>query len=365
MRCWARSARESTPTTAYCASCAKASTLSRGSTSGCSKASLTRASGRRSEPRPEFEQAINAAAADTGLNQQFVEKDYWVTTILRIVVAELPGKTTFKGGTSLSKGWSLIDRFSEDIDLFVDPAKFDPKLGKNGVTRVLKALRDKVAAHPGLTLLEGGNTINGFSREDTFEYETRYAELPGVPATVRLEPGIQSGKQPIQTIALNSIVASFLMRRGQSGVADDLQPFDMALLHFRRTFVEKLFTIHSKIERLKADGTAVGRDARHYADLHALASQDDVIAMLNSPEYDELKLDYDKTSRVFFPKTYRPPNDLSFNKSDALFPSSALRAQIEKRLHTRVRRAFRRTAPSDPHRCPQPSRNHPRPALAG
>ncbi len=277
----------------------------------------------------EFEQAINAAAAEAGLDQQFVEKDYWVTTILRIVVVELPGKTIFKGGTSLSKGWNLIDRFSEDIDLFVDPGKFDPKLGKNGVTRVLKALRDKVAAHPGLRLLEGGKTISGFSREDTFEYETRYAELPGVPATVRLEPGIQSGKQPTQTIALNSIVASFLVRRGQGSVADDLQSFDMALLHFRRTFVEKLFTIHGKIERFKADGTAVGRDARHYADLHALASQDDVIAMLKSPEYDELKLDYDRTSREFFPKTYRPPNDLSFKNSDALFPSSALRAQIE------------------------------------
>lgn len=277
----------------------------------------------------EFEQAINATAAETGLNQQFVEKDYWVTTILRIVVAELPGKTIFKGGTSLSKGWGLIERFSEDIDLFVDPAKFDPRLGKNGVTRVLKALRDKVAVHPGLTLLEGGNTIRGFSREDTFQYETCYDQLPGVPATVRLEPGIQSGKQPTQTIALNSVVAAFLVSRGQVGVADDLQPFDMELLHFRRTFVEKLFTIHGKIERFKADGTAVGRDARHYADIHALAGEDDVVAMLNSPEYGELKLDYDKISQKFFPKTYRPPIDLSFNNSDALFPSSALRAQIE------------------------------------
>ena len=277
----------------------------------------------------EFEQAINAAAAETGLNQQFVEKDYWVTTILRIVVAELPGKTIFKGGTSLSKGWGLIDRFSEDIDLFVDPAKFDPQLGKNGVTRALKALRDKVAVHPGLTLLEGGNTISGFSREDTFKYETRYDQLPGVPATVRLEPGIQSGKQPTQTIALNSVVAGFLVSRDQGGVADDLQPFDMKLLHFRRTFVEKLFTIHGKIERFKADGTAVGRDARHYADIHKLAGENDVVAMLNSPEYGELKLDYDKTSQRFFPKTYRPPIDLSFNNSDALFPSPALRAQIE------------------------------------
>lgn len=278
---------------------------------------------------PDFEQALNAAAADAGLDQQFVEKDYWVTAILRIVVDALPGRTIFKGGTSLSKGWGLIDRFSEDIDLFVDPAQFEPPLGRNGVTRVLKVLRDRVAAHPGLTLLEGGNTIKGYSREDTFKYETRYAELPGVPATVRLEPGIQSGRQPTQTIALNSIVASFLIARGQGDVAEDLQPFDMALLHFRRTFIEKLFAIHGKVERLKTEGEALGRDARHYADIHALAGQDEVVAMLDSPEYAELKLDYDRTSRRFFPNSYRPPSDLSFKSSDALFPGTELRAQIE------------------------------------
>jgi hypothetical protein len=311
----------------------------------------------------EFEQAINAAAADVGLDQQFVEKDYWVTTILRIVVSVLPGKTIFKGGTSLSKGWRLIDRFSEDIDLFVDPAKFDPALGRNGVTRTLKNLRDAVAAHPGLTLLDGGHTINGFSREDTFEYETLYDELPGVAATVRLEPGIQSGKQPTATIALNSIVAGFLIDRGQGDVADDLQPFDMELLHFRRTFVEKLFTVHGKIERLKADSHAIGRDARHYADIHVLAGQAEARhARLTGVRRAQARLRQDQPEVLpqQLPATERP----RLHEQRRPLPRHGAARQDRGRLRARVRGALRGAALPNVRRCRRPSRSDSRLALS-
>lgn len=76
----------------------------------------------------EFRAAVLAAADSLDLDERFVEKDYWVTTILRIIARELGDKTIFKGGTSLSKGWALIERFSEDIDLFVDPQAWDPSL---------------------------------------------------------------------------------------------------------------------------------------------------------------------------------------------------------------------------------------------
>lgn len=46
-------------------------------------------------------------------------------------------KVIFKGGTSLSKGWNLIRRFSEDIDLFLDPLTFQPPLGKKAIDREL------------------------------------------------------------------------------------------------------------------------------------------------------------------------------------------------------------------------------------
>jgi predicted nucleotidyltransferase component of viral defense system len=54
---------------------------------------------------PEFEQAMLRAAAELDVSEQFVEKDYYVTEILRIVAGRLGDRVAFKGGTSLSKGW--------------------------------------------------------------------------------------------------------------------------------------------------------------------------------------------------------------------------------------------------------------------
>lgn len=50
-----------------------------------------------------------------------MEKDYFVTEVLRTVAEHFPTQSIFKGGTSLSKTWRLIDRFSEDVDLFPAP----------------------------------------------------------------------------------------------------------------------------------------------------------------------------------------------------------------------------------------------------
>lgn len=111
--------------------------------------------------------------------------------------------------------------------------------------------------------------------------------------------------------------------------AEDEGPFRMRLLHYRRTFVEKMFAIHSKVELLKRDGTPLGSYARHYYDLVQLAAQEDVLAMLKSPEYGAIKNDYDEISRAYFPQSYFWPKDMSFANSEALFPPEALAAVLE------------------------------------
>ena len=143
-----------------------------------------------------FDQVVVLAAAEHGLGEQFVEKDYYLTEILRIVVAELGERAIFKGGTSLSKGWGLIERFSEDIDLLVDHTR-EPALGKRAVDRRLKRLAEAVSEHPALSWQrEEGRTIGGLGREDYFTYESRFDALTGLRAAVRLEPGVQSGNFP-------------------------------------------------------------------------------------------------------------------------------------------------------------------------
>ena len=91
----------------------------------------------------------------------------------------------FKGGTSLSKGWGLITRFSEDIDLFVNPDRYHPRPGKSKMDGTLKELSAAVAEHPALTwLTDEGRTIGGLGREDYFAYSSHFAELPGIRPVV-------------------------------------------------------------------------------------------------------------------------------------------------------------------------------------
>ena len=102
----------------------------------------------------------------------------------------------------------------------------------------------------------------------------------------------------------------------------------MRLLHFRRTFVETMFAIHGKIEILKREGRELGGYARHYYDLFQLSQRPEVLAMLQSTEYTEIKTDYDRVSREHFPNSYYFPEGMRFSNSDALFPTGALAVMI-------------------------------------
>ena len=289
----------------------------------------------------EFEQAMLRTAERFGVSEQFIEKDYYVTEILRIVADELGDKAMFKGGTSLSKGWNLISRFSEDIDLFVNRATFDPPLGDNKLDRILKQLSTAVSRHPALTWLRDESfTIGGRGREDYFQYDTRFGDLPGIRPVVRLEPGVQSGTFPTEVVPITSMVGRFLLEEGRGAMADDLLGFDMTLLHYRRTFVEKLFALHGKVVRLVDEGHPLTRDTRHYADLFVLAGEEEVRQMLSSQEYEDIRNDYDRNSKEFYPDRYRPPEGLSFANSIALFPPDEIRAQLADDYEEQCRLLF-------------------------
>jgi Nucleotidyl transferase AbiEii toxin, Type IV TA system len=281
---------------------------------------------------PDFEQAVIRAAEHfrpRGLREALIEKDYYVTEALRIIEREAGSRVIFKGGTSLSKGWNLIQRFSEDIDIFLDPTAFTPPLGKNAIDRELKKLRDAIEEHPGLMFVKKeSKTLGGFGRNDRFEYVQRFAGAGEIRNRVFVEAGTASGREPTDRIQLQSYVGQFLKVSGISLGAEDEGPFEMRLLHFRRTFVEKMFAIHAKVEAFKTAGTEIGGYARHFYDLFCLAERPEVLAMLRSEEYAAIKADYDRISREHFEKSYAPPPDMSFAKSDALFPSTELQTVI-------------------------------------
>ena len=289
----------------------------------------------------DFEQAILRAAEHfraRGLRPAIIEKDYYVTEALRIIAETAGDKVIFKGGTSLSKGWDLIGRFSEDIDLFLDPLAFSPPLGKKGIDRELKHLRDTVGKHPALAFVrEESRTIGGFGRSDRFSYEQHLGGPGEVAGRILLETGTASGREPTATVPIRSYLAEFLEDTRQTLGAEDETPFTMRLLHFRRTFVEKLFAIHGKVELFKREGRPIGSYARHYYDLYQLAGQDEVQAMLQSPEYAEIKKDYDAISRAHFARDYFSPEDMRFARSDALYPAGELADTLAREYEQQCR----------------------------
>ncbi|HEY1462473.1 MAG TPA: nucleotidyl transferase AbiEii/AbiGii toxin family protein [Terriglobales bacterium] len=281
---------------------------------------------------PDFEQAILRAAEhfrERKLRPAIIEKDYYVTEALRIIATTSGGKVIFKGGTSLAKGWNLIQRFSEDIDIFLDPTAFQPALGKRAIDRELKKLRDAIGRHPALSFVENeSQTIGGFGRNDRFSYAQRFGGPGEVANRVLLEAGTASGREPSATIELRSYLGQYLEEKKQSLGAEDEGSFSLRLLHFRRTFVEKMFAIHGKVELLKRDKQPLGSYARHYYDLFQISGHPEVGTMLRSAEYAAIKTDYDQISRTHFSRSYFFPEGMSFANSDALFPPAELAAVI-------------------------------------
>jgi hypothetical protein len=112
-------------------------------------------------------------------------------------------------------------------------------------------------------------------------------------------------------VELRSILSEFLEAKGVSLGAEDEGRFTMRLLHFRRTFVEKMFAIHSKVELLKRDHRGLGTYARHYYDLFQLAGRDEVLDMLRSDEYVAIKNDYASRFRAATSRSLGDPERFS------------------------------------------------------
>lgn len=275
--------------------------------------------------RDDFPELVDLAAANLGINPAILEKDYYVTEALRAIASAYGEAIMFKGGTSLSKGWGLIDRFSEDIDLYVDPGE----RGAKARNTLLKSVINTAAAHPafqgGATKVDG---INGVARAARIAYRPQREAAPVAPS-VLIELGIQSGTFPHETRSIISLLAAQLREAGTAPDQDDCQPFRLKLLHFRRTVVEKMFALHDKVERgLIQSGTPIGGYARHYYDLSQLLERSEVREMLASSEYVEIVRDYHDVTTRFFPHQAFPPN-LELAHSPALFPSDDIRGVLE------------------------------------
>ncbi len=285
--------------------------------------------------RDDFTDLLILAGAELRIRPAIVEKDYYVTAALRIIAEQFPNLTLFKGGTSLSKGWKLIERFSEDIDLYVK----EDRTTSRSTDRRLRRIADAVGECPHLERDSGRKSVSGkLSRTEYYTYQSQTALYPGLESVVMLEAGIQSADYPIEERPIQSLLAELLDARAVFSGANDQAAFPMKLLHFRRTFVEKLYTIHDRVERLvKIKRIPLGSYARHYYDLYQLLQTEEVIKMLPTSEYASIAVDYRRLAMRFYPQQVLPPN-MDLSQSSALFPEADIHRQLEADYEDQCRR---------------------------
>lgn len=228
-----------------------------------------------------FGDAIDAAAAKSGLPPGLLEKDYWVSEVLRELSILYRGEFLFKGGTSLSKAYGLIERFSEDIDLLVLTNENDHA---DAIDARLDRMWRTAAGVTGGTPVTERHVLGSFI-DVQLPYPATKPRVGGLSENVRLEPGIAGGPLPREVKTIRPMLAEhFPEAEGYSIEAyEDLTSFELDVLHPARTLIEKLSAVNVIAEKLKLQDEAKrvvrSREARHFYDIYYLLDPDKCSAL--------------------------------------------------------------------------------------
>lgn len=228
-----------------------------------------------------LEVAVAAVAEATGIPASHVEKDYWLTEALRGVAAaaeELSVPICFKGGTSLSKVFGLIRRFSEDVDILAVLRADDSAAARH---KVLKALCVGAADATGLEPSPvGDKSSKGEKRAIVLAYPTAQSLVPLRHEGVLVEIGHWGGTYPHERHTIRSMIAEHGPGQGIDGDFEEFEPFDVEVLDPVRTTVEKLMLLHAAATSDAERRLAV---ARHYYDVWCLLGDDRIRTELSDP----------------------------------------------------------------------------------
>jgi predicted nucleotidyltransferase component of viral defense system len=263
--------------------------------------------------RAEKVAIFSAIAAEKGMTPFAVEKDWWVSRTLEIIFQmPIAAHLVFKGGTSLSKAWKLISRFSEDIDLAIDREFFEGYKGEISKTQIGK-LRKVAGVYTtgvffeelqqefivkGFVELEFKIIDTGESDQDPRIIEIYYPNVITQPTEyvlprVQIEISCRSLREPFSIQTFGSLVDEFYIDRD---FAESL--FEVQTVNPERTFLEKLFLLHEEFHRPAAK-MRVDRLSRHLYDIYYLAKAGIASKAINDKElYETIVSHRYKFSRV-------------------------------------------------------------------
>jgi len=286
--------------------------------------------------QPFFEQV----ATNIGISAEITEKDFWVCWSLQQLFGlnVFAPHLTFKGGTSLSKVYGIIDRFSEDIDLIID-RKFlgaigdkDPeaaaskKQRKKRIEILKESCRAKVATEilPALAetfgrVLPAGSQWRLSVADDDpdvqtviFEYPTCWPNAPAgyVKRVVRMEMGARSDDWP----ATEGTITPFVAEQFPSAFTEP--SCKVNTLAAERTFLEKAALLHEEQFRPREKPLPQGL-SRHYYDLYRLIEAGVADRAIEDPALFERVVEHRK---IFFGRSWIDYSTMEHGKL-SLIPS--------------------------------------------
>ena len=229
-----------------------------------------------------FTDMLLIAARQLNIPFQFVEKDYWITLVLsRLAKTKYANETVFKGGTSLSKGFNLINRFSEDVDIAIIDE--NNKSGNQIKTIIRTVEKEMTKELKELQVPEVTSKGSRF-RKSVFEYESIDAKNNGNQLIV--EVNSFANPFPYQALTIKSLVFDFLMQTENENIIEqnDLQPFKLNVLSKEQTLMEKLVSlIRFSFDENAAE--SISKKVRHFYDLYFLMNDKECAAFINSKKF--------------------------------------------------------------------------------
>ncbi len=247
--------------------------------------------------RKDFQALLETVAQNEKINDPaLVEKDYWIMHSL-FGLKTLGLSFELKGGTSLSKGYGVIHRFSEDIDIRIEPfddIKVSAGPNHDRPTHIesrklfFDALKDKIQI-AGVKSVDRDTEYDDSKLRNAglrLRYDSFYGSVQGLKDGILLEVGFDQ-TSPHQAVTISSWALEFALTSKLDII--DNRAKEVICYNPEYTFVEKLQTVARKFRQFKESGLLGRNFLRHYYDIHQLLDLTAVQRFIGTPEYLEHK----------------------------------------------------------------------------
>mgnify|MGYP004466132835 FL=1 len=212
--------------------------------------------------RENFEQVILKVSEDTGIDASIIEKDYYVTLFLKRIVEVLPN-IIFKGGTSLSKCYKLIKRFSEDIDLNIEVETRPTEGQRKKLKEAIVSIIDEFGFN--LDNAENVRSRRTFNRY-IIDYPTVFS-ANYLKQHLMVETAVYIKAYPCKKMQATSIIYDYLHENGFDNLIEQygLEPFEVNVQVAERTLIDKLYALGDYYL-----SGAISEHSRHIYDVYKL-----------------------------------------------------------------------------------------------